>query len=379
MSDNYSYLVIPFGHFEGRIKDAVKAGDELRQMPSTQETLIEFREASERWIADTQEKLQSSFADHRNYFTQWFKETTKQRQKKYDVYWQEFNDFKEEIRMKSYVLEKTLRTIQLCDFIKEKNNTVMKPNLSVNEKASLLLEKLYHLDNEDNHLARMLLVGNGVELKKPNEAIEIANYLKDRGLVDISHYAGPNDIYLSISTDGKVVYEEQMRQNLRVASQFSEPNISEMTAIFIVHGHNSEMKETVARVVNRIGFEEIILHEQATKGMTVIEKFKAYSDKAQYAIVLLSADDFAYSKMVDPSQAKLRPRQNVVFELGYFVGKLGRERVFCLYETLANFELHSDFAGVVIEEFDAKGAWKRALGNELEALGVNVDWKALMK
>lgn len=377
MSDNYSYLIIPFGHFEGRVKDAVRAGDELRQVPSTQETLQEFRESAERWIAETQDKLKTSFADERNFFTQWFKETTKQRQKKYDIYWQEFNDFKEEVRMKCYLLETILRTIRICDSIRDKNNTALKPNLSMNEKASLLLEKLYHLDNEDNHLARMLLVGNGVELKKPNEAIEVANYLKDKGLVDISHYAGPNDLWLSISTDGKVLYEEQTRQ-APTANVKQRGDMAEMTSMFIVHGHNNEMKETVARTVEKLGFKAVILHEMPNQGRTVIEKFTDHSDDVQYAIVLLTADDFAYAKNATHADVKLRPRQNVVFELGYFIGKLGRDRVFPLYETLDDFEIHSDFAGVVLVPFDSNGAWKMSLGKELVALGVNINMNALL-
>jgi predicted nucleotide-binding protein len=376
MSDNYSYLVIPFGHFEGRIKDAVQAGDELRQVPSTQETLQEFRESTERWVVDTQDKLQSSFADHKNFFTQWFKETVMQRKKKYDIYWQEFNDCKEEIRMKCYILEQMLRTIQVCESIKD-NSAEAKKGLTTNDKAWLLLSKLYELDNDSNHLARMLLVGNGVELKKPNEAIEIAKYLESKGLVDISHYAGQNDLYLTISTDGKVFYEEQTRSK---KSAISSPNsIASMTSIFIVHGHNHGMKETVARAVQNMGFKPVILHEMPNQGRTVIEKFTEHSDEVQYAIVLLSADDFAYSKTETVKDGKLRPRQNVVFELGYFVGKLGRNRVFPLYETLDNFEIHSDFAGVVLVPFDNKGAWRMDLGKELEALGVNFDWKALMK
>lgn len=149
--------------------------------------------------------------------------------------------------------------------------------------------------------------------------------------------------------------------------------------IFIVHGHNNEMKETVARAVQNLDFEAVILHEMPNQGRTVIEKFTDHSEEVQYAIVLLSADDFAYPKGADMQQGKLRPRQNVVFELGYFIAKLGRNRVFPLYETMDNFEIHSDFAGVVLVPFDSRGAWKMDLGKELEALGVAVNWSRLMK
>src|SRR5690606_22859595 len=100
--------------------------------------------------------------------------------------------------------------------------------------------------------------------------------------------------------------------------------------IFIVHGHDEEIKQAAARVLEKLGFDAIILHEQANKGRTVIEKFVDYSDVG-FAVVLLTPDDIAYSKRVTPEDAKFRARQNVILELGYFLGKLGRERVFVLF------------------------------------------------
>ena len=100
--------------------------------------------------------------------------------------------------------------------------------------------------------------------------------------------------------------------------------------IFIVHGYNEEMKQAVARIVEKIGLKPIILHEQPNKGRTIIEKFEDYSD-VNFAIVLLSPDDIAYPKDKPPEDKEFRARQNVIFELGFFVGKLGREHVFILY------------------------------------------------
>jgi predicted nucleotide-binding protein len=324
--------------------------------------------------------IESSFETKNNFFTTKFKQSGRNQNKTYQIYFQAYNAFKEEIRIKCYVLESDLKTIDACNFFKlEYKDEALRTNLSMMQKASLLVEKLYQLGDNDNHLAKMLLVGNGVALKTPSEAIEIAKFLESHGLISISHYANQTDLYVCITTAGKINYEEQTTQSSTSTMQQEKGDLSKISNIFIVHGHNNEMKETVARVVMKLGYNPIILHEMPNQGRTIIEKFTDHSDEVQYAIVLLSADDFAYSKNSPPDKAKLRPRQNVVFELGYFIGKMGRKNVFPLYETMENFELHSDFGGVALVEFDKNGGWKSALGKELEALGVTIDWSSLMK
>ena len=92
-----------------------------------------------------------------------------------------------------------------------------------------------------------------------------------------------------------------------------------------------------------------------------------------YAIVLLSADDIAYLKSDPPENAKFRARQNVIFELGYFIGRLGRERVLALHQVIDDFEIPSDYSGVLFVPYDESGKWKFELVKELKAIGVNVD------
>ena len=124
--------------------------------------------------------------------------------------------------------------------------------------------------------------------------------------------------------------------------------------VFIVHGHNEKMKLSVARTIEKLKFNPIIVHEQPNKGKTIIEKFTDNSEVA-FAIVLLSADDIAYNKNEKPETAKFRARQNVIFELGYFIRKLGRERVLVLHEMENDFEIPSDYIGVLFVPFDAAG------------------------
>jgi predicted nucleotide-binding protein len=141
--------------------------------------------------------------------------------------------------------------------------------------------------------------------------------------------------------------------------------------VFIVHGHDEGARETVARFLERLDFEAIILHEQASRGRTVIEKVEAHGDVG-FAVVLLTPDDEGCVKGGTPAP---RARQNVVLELGYFLGRLGRNRVCALKR--GEVEIPSDFEGVVYVPFDSSGTWKQALGKELAAQ-FEIDWNKVM-
>jgi len=133
--------------------------------------------------------------------------------------------------------------------------------------------------------------------------------------------------------------------------------------IFVVHGHGKREHE-VARYLEHLKFKPIILHEQANQGRTVIEKFEAHSDVG-FAVVLLTPDDVGRAADAPSDQVKYRARQNVILELGYFIGRLGRDRVCALME--GDVELPSDILGVVWEPLDSGGAWKQRLLQELKA------------
>jgi hypothetical protein len=143
--------------------------------------------------------------------------------------------------------------------------------------------------------------------------------------------------------------------------------------VFIVHGHDGEAREAVARFLERLGFDAVILHEQASRGRTIIEKVEANSD-VSFAVILLTPDDEGCSRGGTPEP---RARQNVLLELGYFIGLLGRDRVCALKR--GDLVIPSDFAGVVWENMDASNGWKQALGRELEAAGHAIDWNLVMR
>lgn len=147
--------------------------------------------------------------------------------------------------------------------------------------------------------------------------------------------------------------------------------------VFVVHGHDDSMKLAVARTLEKLGLHPIILHEQPNLGRTIIEKFTDYSG-VSFATVLLSPDDIGYPRNAPPEEAKYRARQNVILELGYFLGRLGRERVVVLHRQEERFEMPSDYSGVLYVPFDSTGRWQFDLVKELKACGYNVDANRLL-
>jgi predicted nucleotide-binding protein len=143
--------------------------------------------------------------------------------------------------------------------------------------------------------------------------------------------------------------------------------------VFVVHGRDEGPREAVARFLKRLGFQPIILHEQANQGRTVIEKVEDHSDVG-FAVVILTPDDMGNLKGEEPQP---RARQNVLLELGYFIGKLTRKRVCTL--KVGELEIPSDWRGVVDEPYDAAGGWKQTLARELDAAEYEIDWNKVMR
>lgn len=139
--------------------------------------------------------------------------------------------------------------------------------------------------------------------------------------------------------------------------------------VFVVHGYDEAAKVTVARFLEKLELEPIVLHEQPNQGRTIIEKFEDHADVA-FAVILLTPDDVGKRKD-EKSDPKPRARQNVILELGYFLGSLGRKHVCPLVK--GDVERPSDYDGVVYTKLDDAGGWKMELFRELEAAGFDVD------
>jgi predicted nucleotide-binding protein len=139
--------------------------------------------------------------------------------------------------------------------------------------------------------------------------------------------------------------------------------------VFIVHGHDDGAKDAVARFLQKLDLQPVVLHEQPNKGRTIIEKFEDHSAVA-FAVVLFTPDDVGHPAGY-PDAARPRARQNVLLELGFFMHAIGRDRVCVLYKV--GVEIPSDYAGVLYHELDKAGAWQVQLAKEMKAVGLPVD------
>lgn len=149
------------------------------------------------------------------------------------------------------------------------------------------------------------------------------------------------------------------------------PIVDESGPVFVVHGHAEAARHEVVRVLERAtGREVIVLREQANSGRTIVEKFEDHAAAASYAVVLLTADDEGGA--VTTSERRPRGRQNVIFELGFFFGLLGRGRVAVLIDP--GVEEPSDINGLVYIALDSEGAWKQGLARELASVGIDINY-----
>jgi predicted nucleotide-binding protein len=166
---------------------------------------------------------------------------------------------------------------------------------------------------------------------------------------------------------------ERLEQKIKILksntpiTEKNTPPERDKTKVFIVHGHDDSTKNEVARFVEKLGFDAIILHEQASAGKTIIEKIEHFSNVG-FGIVLYTACDVG-AKAGNEANLNHRARQNVVFEHGYLIGKIGRENVCALVK--GNVEKPNDISGVVYVSLDDE--WKIQLAKELINCGYDFD------
>jgi len=240
-----------------------------------------------------------------------------------------------------------------------------------------------------------------VQLEKLENTIEIGDDLgmwRDRAIRMLSEFVVRDEIKLLNNIDGQTWAEDKRsfkkflhelrrgiqdtpkyfllkKQPLEELAKKKKAPASKSNRVFIVHGHDSLPKIDVARTLEKLGLEAIILHEQANEGKTIIEKFERDASQVNFAIVIFSPDDLGYPKN-KPEEIKHRARQNVILELGYFSGILGRKNVCVLYN--GEVEIPSDYLGVVYIEMNNTDSWKFELSKELKQAGLKVDLNKLI-
>lgn len=262
------------------------------------------------------------------------------------------------------------------------NNRRSKINLWIKE-IQQMAKKTFH-DNdyvkqiETDHMKYEKLIDENVakynDLLKKEGPYTVAGYFgesESSKLLNVLN-ARLNEEVFRIIEDCSIIDTESEKKHF--SNSVQNKSIDETSQInenvFVVHGHNNEIKECVARVVTKLKLNPIILHENPNSGNTIIEKFEEFASKASFAIIILSDDDTGKSN--SETDYNSRARQNVILEMGYFMGKLGRNRVFILKN--GNIEEPSDVIGIVYNNYDScEGVWRNSLVREMKKAGLNVD------
>lgn len=188
-----------------------------------------------------------------------------------------------------------------------------------------------------------------------------ANYLK---------FNPPNHYFLNEE------FVEEIEINISSINEIEKESLIKKYpyTVFIIHGHDNEMKNTVARFLEGIGVDAVILHERPDKSRTIIQKVLDYANDIGYAIALLSPDDMGYSKERGAGSELPRARQNVILELGIFLGKHGKDKVILLVREREKIEFPSDYDGVLVKDYHSNSDnWKNDLIKELKNWKFNVD------
>jgi predicted nucleotide-binding protein len=258
------------------------------------------------------------------------------------------------------------------------------PSLQSNQSIELLqkqieqIDKLSQLHHDDPKIDRWENFTEQIIIKafgKPNE--NLSAYLDEKytgeWYTDMPDEALQENFIKKLQKRKSLLegFIEQLKafSGIGESQAVAVPKNLSSKKVFIVHGHNEHAKTELTLILTQLGFEPIILHEQPSQGMTVIEKLEKHSDVG-FAFVLLTPDDKGCQKGQEDNLLP-RARQNVVFEFGLFVGKLGRNRVCCLYT--GDVELPSDLQGLVYLPFKSSiNEVRLDIVKELRAAGYEV-------
>lgn len=225
---------------------------------------------------------------------------------------------------------------------------------NIGESLNYLRKQIiYELDDESRGLSEKTIQPIDFRIPKKNDtAIWTVNSEEARRLYNqLEPLVKPSTVKQATKTKSKISDTEDFGNK-----------------VFIVHGHDEAARESVARFVEKLGLIPVILHEQANSGKTIIEKLEEYSN-VKFSIVILTPDD--EGRKAGENELSTRARQNVVLELGYFIGLLGRNNVCALHK--GSVEIPSDYMGVVFVPFDSSQGWKLQLAKEMKASGMEID------
>jgi len=210
-------------------------------------------------------------------------------------------------------------------------------------------------------------------------ARELSQYENDHRSPGFIIYVSPQSIidydeYTEDVTKQLLKEAQSYKKNVDIKS-FTNPQkaVIDKTKMFIVHGHDIQAKIEVARFIEKLGFEAIILHEQANRGQTIIEKIEENTNVG-FAIVLYTPCDIGGAN--GSTEMQSRARQNVVFEHGFLIAKIGRNNVCALVKD--DVEKPNDISGIVYITMDSNNGWQLQLAKEMKSAGYNIDFNLIL-
>lgn len=184
---------------------------------------------------------------------------------------------------------------------------------------------------------------------------------EDPATTDDSHQAVQEQVHRLVR------YLELLEADVTAAEDVPPPTtIEKAPTIFVVHGRDDGSKQAVVTFLQDCGLHPTVLNEQANRGRTILQKLEDYGD-VRHAVVILAADD--EGRLCRPGESYCaRARQNVIYEMGYFAGRLLMKNTSVL--VTGEVEIPSDVKGLGYITMDDAGKWKDGLANELRAAGL---------
>ena len=248
------------------------------------------------------------------------------------------------------------------------------------EEEPSRIGRITKIEKQSNQ--REVLIHFDVSKKSP----EINNMFKDPQLIAMlnidsfenyrTHWAIKDRDLLHVLKQKEILNDAQISNyngDKKKTSPSAEPN--DRQQIFIVHGHDNTTKLAVNEFIVEIGLRPIILHLEANNGMTIIEKIEHFADQVGYGIVLYTPCDIGTTKGCLVYER--RARQNVVFEHGYLIGKIGRKKVAALVKGV--IETPNDISGLVYIDYDPENKWKDKIVTELNNAGYSIKYNPQKK
>lgn len=233
------------------------------------------------------------------------------------------------------------------------------------EKIQFLIVLNELSEGDINYYIETMTIGKRLEFNRA-KTFTLIREMEEDGL--IKYRSGAGDI-ISITEMGKAEIE-RVQSGAEAPVPFSPAEIQQELGsdVLIVHGSDDEAKQLASQFVRSLGLNMVILHEMPDMGRIYIENFEEHREIG-FVLVLLTHDDIGDSS-IERIELKPRAQQNVIFELGFLIGRLGWKRVCALYK--GTVDLPSKHDGIFYVEMDKAGAWRNTLTNDMKESGLEI-------